>query len=232
MTDATVAMESTTTELAAQPATQPAQAQQVTSATQQATMQPAQAKPPMQRVVSQSSQPAQQQKAKGAQPMQLTQPIQPTTPRAPIRVMSSVGRVTATATHASESIAAVLGTTADALTATPLEVTNDSFDIRPEYVERMNKTIEDKLQGRTLIIPLLFEIIATCMAVASKMKMSNSSRKKLVTFSVKKYIVDSVAEPERKQAMLNYVNATSDGAIDTLANVAKGMIKVRVKGCC
>ena len=94
------------------------------------------------------------------------------------------------------------------------------------------ESITNLLDGRKLDPGMLVRIIANCMKVAAKMRVSNSLKKKIVIAGIEKFIQEKSGLPEEDVSMImGLAEVLLSDAIDTLADVAGGKISFK-KLCC
>ena len=94
------------------------------------------------------------------------------------------------------------------------------------------ESITNLLDGRKLDPGMLIRIIANCMKVAAKMRVSNSLKKKIVIAGIEKFIQEKSGLPAEDVSMImGLAEVLLSDAIDTLADVAGGKISFK-KLCC
>lgn len=100
--------------------------------------------------------------------------------------------------------------------------------VTPEQIDQIIQTIKDVLAGRKMTAGIMLRVVANCMNVTRKMKISNTVKKQVVTVGLERYIREqSDLNDDEVQALMALVDTVVDDAIDTLADVHNAG-----KACC
>jgi hypothetical protein len=117
-------------------------------------------------------------------------------------------------------------------TAQTIVAPSKNLQVQAEQVNEVINSIVDLLDGRKLTPSMVIRVVANCMRVTAKMKVSNSTKKKILIESVEKFINDkSGLNEEEIQPVMTVVDYVLNEAIDTIADVSSGKLQIN-KGCC
>ena len=107
-----------------------------------------------------------------------------------------------------------------------------SVDISIKYVNEIVDTILDVLDDRKLSPVSIIRVVANCMKVAAKMKVSNHNKKKIVLAGLEKFIKEKSGLSDMEiEVVMAVVDSVVNDAIDTLADVSSGKLKLQKKLC-
>ncbi len=113
-------------------------------------------------------------------------------------------------------------------------IQNKPSDLQVELddVNQIVESIVYLLDGRKLTSGMVIRVVANCMTVAAKMKLSNNVKKKIVIGGIEKFIREkSGLSDDEVNTIMSIVDIVVDDAVDTLADVANGNISFK-KSCC
>ena len=112
------------------------------------------------------------------------------------------------------------------------ELLGCSVDVPIKYINEIVDTILDVLDGRKLSPISIIRVVANCMKVAAKMKVSNHNKKKIVLAGLEKFIKEKSGLSENEvEIIMAVVDSVVSDAIDTIADVSNGKLKLQKKLC-
>jgi hypothetical protein len=104
--------------------------------------------------------------------------------------------------------------------------------VTQKQIEEVTKCIEEVLAGRKLSQSSIVRVVANCMLLTSKMKISNSVKKKVLITGVEKYIKEkSDLNEEEVDMLMALVDTVVSDAIDTIADIKSGNLKISTNCC-
>ena len=107
------------------------------------------------------------------------------------------------------------------------------LQITAAQVQQVMDGIADLLHGRKITEALIIRVIANCMVITARMKMSNHLKKKVIVVALEKYIRDrSDLTQDEIDTLMAIVDVIVSDTIDTIADVKKGTIDLSTKTCC
>jgi len=113
------------------------------------------------------------------------------------------------------------------------EAPPDNLQLTIDQVNNVVNGIREIVAGRELNEGIIFRVIANCMSIAARMRISNHLKKQLVIAAIERFIKSETNLSESKrEAIMAVVDKVIDDAIDTIADVYKGAIDLSKKGCC
>jgi len=106
------------------------------------------------------------------------------------------------------------------------------LDVTEDQVNVMVDTIKNILQGRKVTQGTIIRVVANCMSMASGMRVSNGTKKKIVINGIERYIREqSDLNQDEIDTLMAFIDVSVSESIDTISAVAKGEIDL-AKGCC
>lgn len=107
---------------------------------------------------------------------------------------------------------------------------NDNL-LREKHIGQVIDCIRNVVDGKKLTPAMLVRVVANCMMVTQKMKLSGPVKKKVVVNGLERYIRTCPdLDEEEVQVLMTAVDIVVDDAINVIAAVKSGDIKV--KSCC
>ena len=108
-----------------------------------------------------------------------------------------------------------------------------SLDVSEDQINIVVNNIINLLNGRKLTQSMLIRVIANCMLITSRMKIQNSTKKKIVINAIERYIKQkSDLNQDEINLLMSSVDILVSDAIDVIADVSKGLIKIKQKCVC
>jgi hypothetical protein len=107
-----------------------------------------------------------------------------------------------------------------------------SVDVPVKHINEIVDTILDVLDGRKLSPVSIIRVVATCMKVAAKMKVSNHNKKKIVLAGLEKFIKEKSGLSDVEiDIIMAVVDSVVSDAIDTIVDVSNGKLNLQKKLC-